>query len=207
MVRTFMKNLLICLITAISTYSAFATTIGLSNHPFLMKKNIITTEYNNYTSAGTGQGITARYLRNVSDQINIDAGVGFTSGERASRYYVGADMEVLPDYGRQPKFSFKGIAETQNFDGRTINSFGIAPTISKGLVFWGKEAFPFIALPMRLSLDTDERVYETSTALAVGITGRIPVQGISNLVGNIEANMSLRNSYTALVMGVSLPVE
>ena len=56
-------------------------------------------------------------------------------------------------------------------------------------------------------INESEKEYETSTALAFGMTGRLPIEGINNLVGNIEANMSLRNSYSSLVMGVSLPIE
>ena len=111
------------------------------------------------------------------------------------------------DYGRQPKVSVKGVLETENIDGDTVNSFGAAPTISKGFSFWGKEAFPFLAVPVKVSLDADENTYETSTAVAAGITGRLPMEGYENLVYNIETNMSLRNSYTGFVMGISLPIQ
>ncbi len=202
-----MKKLLLAASAFAISVGSMASTIGLSNHPFLMKKHIITTEYNNYFSAGSGMGLNASYLRKVNDKMNVDAGFGFTNGDRASRFFAGIDTEIIPDYGRQPKVSLKGTIETADNDGDRVNSFGIAPTLSKGFAFWGKEAFPFIALPMKVSLNTDEKVYETSTAIAAGITGRIPLQGIKNLVGNIEANMSIRNSYTSLVMGVSLPIE
>lgn len=202
-----MKKLLLGLITAGVSISSIASTIGVSNHPFLMKKNIISTEFNNYLNDGSGMGLTAKYLRKIDDSLSIDAGFGFTDGERASNFSVGADMQIIPDYGRQPKFSLKAIAETENNDSERINSFGISPTISKGFAFWGKEAFPFVALPMKVSLNANNKEYETSTALALGMTGRIPFEGVKNLVGNIEANLSLRNSYSAIVMGVSLPIE
>ncbi len=202
-----MKKLLTGLVASFISTGAMATVVGVSNHPFLMKKHIFTTEYNNYHNAGSGMGITAKYNNRVSDTLNVDAGFGFTDGERESRFFAGADMQIIPDYGRQPKFSIKGTLETENIDGDRINSFGAAPTISKGFVMWGKEAFPFVALPMKVSLNESEKEYETSTALAFGMTGRLPIEGINNLVGNIEANMSLRNSYSSLVMGVSLPIE
>lgn len=202
-----MKRILIGLLSSTFAMGAFATTIGMSNHPFLMKKHIITTEYNNYLNDGSGMGLTAKYLQKVNDKMNFDAGFGFTDGERASRFFMGADYQIIPDYGRQPKFSLKGIAETENTDGSRINSFGVAPTLSKGFAFWGKEAFPFIALPMKVSLNTNEKEYETSTSIAMGITGRLPIADMKNVVGNIETNISLRNSYSALVMGVSIPVE
>ena len=202
-----MKKILLGLAISGISVSVLASTIGISNHPFLMKKHIISTEYNNYLNDGSGMGLTAKYLNKIDDSLSVDAGFGFTDGERASRLFVGADMKILPDYGRQPKFSIKGMAETENTDGSRINSFGFAPTLSKGFAFWGREAFPFIALPMKVSLNTNDKEYRTTSAVALGMTGRIPLEGVKNLVGNIEANISLRNSYSALVMGVSLPIE
>ncbi len=202
-----MKRILIGLLSTTIATGAFATTIGMSNHPFLMKKHIVTTEYNNYLNDGSGMGLTAKYLQKVNDKLNIDAGFGFTDGERASRFFMGADYQIIPDYGRQPKFSVKSFMETETPDGSRINSFGAAPTISKGFAFWGREAFPFIALPMKVSLNTNESEYETSTAVAMGITGRLPINGMKNIVGNLETNISLRNSYSSLVMGISIPVE
>lgn len=202
-----MKRILLGLITSTLSFGAIASTVGISNHPFLMKKHVVSTEYNNYLNDGSGMGLSIKYLRKLNDKVNVDAGFGFTDGDRASRFFMGTDMQLIPDYGRQPKISIKGLMETETIDGSRINSFGAAPTISKGFAFWGKEAFPFIALPVKLSLDTEEKVYKTTTALALGMTGRIPLEGVKNLVGNIEMNVSLRNSYSALVMGVSLPLE
>lgn len=202
-----MKKILLGLAAASLSFGAMATTIGLSNHPFLMKKHVVSTEYNNYLNNGSGMGITAKYLRKVDDGLNIDAGAGFTNGERASRMFIGADYRIIPDYGRQPKFSLKGIAATEDTDGDRINSFGVAPTLSKGFAFWGKEAFPFIALPMTVNLNTNEKEYETTTAVAMGISGNLPLEGFRNIVGNMETNISIRNSYTSFVMGISLPIE
>ncbi|MBT4790011.1 MAG: hypothetical protein HON90_00445 [Halobacteriovoraceae bacterium] len=202
-----MKKLLIGLATFSLSLSAMASTIGVSNHPFSMNKHIISTEYNNYMNDGSGMGLSAKYMQRVSDQLNVDAGFGFTDGERASRMFVGADMQLIPDYGRQPRVSLKGFLERESTDGERFNSFGFAPTVSKGFAFWGKEAFPFVSLPMKVSLNESEKIYESSTALALGISGRLNVAGIKNLVGNIETNISLRNSYSALMMGVSVPIE
>ncbi len=202
-----MRKILIGIISSSLALSAMASTIGVSNHPFTMDKHIITTEFNNYLSDGSGMGLSAKYLQRVSDSLSIDAGFGITDGDRASRFIVGSDIRLIPDYGRQPKVSVKGVLETENINGDRVNSFGVAPTVSKGFSFWGKEAYPFLALPVKVSLNTAENTYETSTALAAGVTGRIPWVGTRNLVGNIETNISLRNSYASLVMGVSLPIE
>lgn len=202
-----MKRLLLGLVASAVSTAAMATTVGVSTHPFTMKKHVITTGFDNYLSSGSGMGMSARYFQRLNSKMNIDAGFGITDGDRSSRFVMGADFEIVPDYGRQPRFSLKGILETENLDNDRVNSFGAAPTLSKGFAFWGKEAFPFVSLPMKVSLNTDENTYETSTALAMGITGRLPVAGFKNLVGNLETNIAIRNSYTAFVMGVSLPIE
>ncbi len=202
-----MKKILLGLISTAVSFSAMANVIGISNQPFMMKKHAITTEFNNYTSKDGGMGLTARYFRHLSERVSMDAGFGFTDGDRASRFILGSDIELIPDYGRQPRISVKGLLTSETFDGERLNSFGAAPTLSKGLAISGKEVFPFISLPMMVSLNEDSKKYETSTAIALGATGRLPIAGAESLIGNIEANMSLRNSYSSIVMGVSLPIE
>lgn len=200
-----MKKLLLGVIASTLSLSAFASTISLSNQPFGMNKHVITTEFNSFMSNGTGAGLGVKYTQKYNDQLNFDAGVAFTNGDRASRIIAGADFQLIPDYGRQPKVSIKGLAISETIGGDRINSFGAAPTISKGLVFWGNEAYPYAALPVTVALNNDESTYETAMALATGITGRL--SQTSGLVGNIEANFNLQNSYTAFVMGVSLPIQ
>lgn len=189
------------------SFGAAASTIGLSTHPFSMEKKAITTEFNSYLSSGDGTGITAKYYQKLDDRLNVDAGVSVGNGNRASSFMLGADYELFPDYGRQPRISAKALLESSNIEGDRVNNFGVAPTLSKGFSFWGKEAFPFVALPLAVGLNTDEGTYETNTAFAAGITGRIPLNGFENLVGNLETNIGLRNSYTAIVMGISMPLQ
>lgn len=198
-----MKVLLLALIS----FSVMATTVGLSTHPFAVENRVITTEFDNYTSSGTGMGLTARYYQRVNRLLNYDVGFSINEGDRANRLMVGADYEIFPDYGRQPRLSVKGLFETMEFDTERINSFGAAPTLSKGFSFWGKEAFPFIALPYRVSLNEDQNTYDTSLAFATGITGQLDLGGNNKVVGNIEANWNLQNSYSAIVMGVSVPLN
>jgi len=187
--------------------AATASTIGMSNHPFTTKKHIITTEYNSYFSDSSGMGLNANYSQRISETMTVDTGFGITNGDKSSRLHLGADLQILPDYGRQPKLSLKAFGESENISEERINSFGIAPTLSKGFAFWGKEAFPFIALPMKVSLNTARKDYETSTSVALGVTGRLPIDGASNLVGNVETNFDLNKSGSSIVMGVSLPIE
>lgn len=202
-----MKKLLVGIVTSAIAMSAMATTVGVSSHPFAVDKKVITTEFNSYLSNGKGTGITAKYQQRVNSKLTFDVGFGITDGERSSRVLAGADYQLLPDYGRQPKLSLKALVDSKKMEGERVNSFGVAPTLSKGLAFWGNEAFPFISLPVGVSLNTGDNSYETTAALAAGITGRLPIGGLENLVGNIETNISLKGSYAALVMGVSLPIQ
>lgn len=194
------------LVLSLTVSSAFASVVGLSSHPFSTGNQVITTEFDSYISAGSGMGITAKYYQKLNRNLNIDAGVGINSGERENRLFVGADYEIFPDYGRQARFSTKGIFETVAVDGDRINSFAIAPTLSKGLSFWGREAFPFLSAPLAVSLNADNNTYETTAALATGITSAFRLNNNREIVANFEANIGLRNSYTALVLGVSLPL-
>lgn len=202
-----MRKILLGLLCTALPLGAMASTVGVSSHPFSFNKHIVTTEFNNYMTNGSGTGITARYFQRVNEKLNFDAGFGFTDGDRSSRITAGADYMLIPDYGRQPRFSIKGLLATENLDDDRVNSFGVAPTISKGFSFWGNEAFPYLALPYNVSLNTDQSTYETSTAMALGITGNLNVGGFRDLVGNFETNFSIDNSYTAFVMGVSLPIQ
>ena len=202
-----MNKIILVLAVILTATQAMATTIGVSTHPFTMKKQVITTEYDTYTSVGKGAGISAKYYRQINDEVNMDAGFTITNGDRANRVFAGADYLLVPDYGRQPRISIKGLIESADFDGQRINGVGVAPTLSKGFSFWGKEAFPFVALPWKLNLNADDNAYESSTALALGITGRLPFDGYENLIGNFETNVNIRNSYTAIVLGISLPIQ
>ena len=202
-----MKKLMMITLAALTMGSVNASTIGVSTHPFGIHNRVFTTESNSYLSNGSGAGLTAKYYHRFNNKVNLDAGFGITDGDRASKFSVGSEVEIFPDYGTQPRVSVKGIVETENFDGDRVNTFGFAPIASKGLSLWGNEAFPFVSLPVKVHLNQDTNEHETATALAAGITGRLPIQGYDNLVGNIEANMSLKNSYTGLVMGISLPIQ
>ncbi|MCT4642148.1 MAG: hypothetical protein N4A33_07580 [Bacteriovoracaceae bacterium] len=200
-----MKKIILAMALVVSM-SSFSSTIGLSTHPFSTNNRVVTTEFNSYLSNGTGMGITAKYYQRLNRRLNFDAGIGITDGDRSNRLFVGADYEIFPDYGRQPRFSVKGLAETLTFDGDRINTFGVAPTISKGFLFWNKEAFPFVSLPVKVGLNSDEGTYETSTSLATGFTTQLGSGSLRDMIGSVEANFDLKDSYTALVLGVSLPL-
>lgn len=200
-----MKNLALALTLLVSGLT-HASSIGLSSHPYSNQEKVVTTEFNSFMSNGAGMGMMAKYYQNIDNKMNFDAGIGFASGSRANMITAGFDYELFPDYSTQPRLSLKSLLESTGFDGDRINSLGVAPTLSKGFSFWGKEAFPFVAIPVKLNLNDDEGTYETALSLTTGISGNLPIDGLERLVGNIEANFDLRNSYTALVLGVSVPL-
>lgn len=204
-----MKLLKSAVLLAMTTMmgGAFASQIGLSAHPFSMQKQVLSTEFTNYMSNGTGMGIEAKYFQRVSEIINFEVGIGVTDGDRSNRIFAAADFMVFPDYGNQPRVSVKGMFETTNFDGERINAFGVAPTVSKGFSFWGNEAFPYAALPIKIGLNSDQNTYETQTAFAAGITAPIAMTGYESLIANFEANIDLNNSYTGFVVGIALPLQ
>ena len=202
-----MKKLGLFLGSVLLSQIAGASTIGVSAHPFTMQKQVIRTEFSNYGANGVGTGINASYFKRLNERVNFDAGFGISDGKSSSTVFAGADFELIPDYGRQPRVSIKTLLDSQNFNGDRINSFGAAPTLSKGFAFWGNEAFPFVALPVRVGLNADENTFQTSTALAAGITGRLPFDGFENLIANFETNIAIRNSNSSVVLGVSLPIQ
>lgn len=202
-----MRKLGLFLGTVLLSQVASASTIGVSSHPFTMQKQVIRTEFSNYGSNGAGSGINASYFKRLNERVNFDAGFGISDGKSASKVFAGADFELIPDYGRQPRISIKTLLDSQNYNGDRINSFGAAPTLSKGFSFWGNEAFPFVALPVKVGLNADDNTFQTSTALAAGITGRLPFAGFENLVANLETNIAIRNTNSSIVLGVSLPIQ
>jgi hypothetical protein len=135
------SKLLIVLTIAVMASSAFASQMGVSTHPFTMKKQVVSTEFNNYLGGADGMGLNARYYQRLNEKTNIDFGVGVTDGSYANRIFAGADFELFPDYGNQPRVSIKGLIGTQEIDGQRINNLGAAPAISKGMSFWGKKVF------------------------------------------------------------------
>ncbi len=194
------------LVVAISAKS-FATGIGISTHPFTPDENIVNANFTGNFSSGSGVGAQIRYFRRLTQNINIDGGIGVSGGERESRFFVGSDFMFFPDYGNQPRFSVKALYENEDVFGNTVNAIGIAPTLSKGFVVYGNEVFPFLAVPIQLGLDDDTNTYETITSVSTGFTIPTPIRGFEDLVTNFEFNWDINNSYTATALGVSLPLK
>lgn len=187
--------------------AAYGYGIGYSTHPLLPSKKLLSTELTGIVSNGGGVGIQARYTQNLSKEAVFDAGLGIGGGERSSRIFAGLDYEIFPDYAQQPRVSLKGTLENaKEFDTR-MNILSLAPTVSKGFSFWGREAYPFVALPFAVGLNDDTKTYETMVNLTLGATGKVPLRGYQHLTANFEATVDIKDSWTGFFMGVSYPIN
>ncbi len=176
---------------------------GYIAYPLSPNKRLISTEFTGVMSSGGGVGIQGRFTQKVNQKVLVDAGIGVAGGERDSRFFVGGDFELIPDYMKQPRVSIKANwTNAKEFDVRR-NILSIAPTVSKGFSFWGHEAFPFFSLPMGVNLQGSNETYETQINANLGITGNLPIRHITNILGVAEATVGIKDSYTAFFVGLS----
>ncbi len=204
-----MKKILILVLFALICLNSklFAYGIGYSSFPLEEGKRMVSTEMTGITSTGGGVGLQGRFVQKISDKWGMDAGVGIGSGERTRRIFVGSDFEIFPDYMRQPRFSLKTSFENAKEFDSTQNILSVAPTVSKGFSFWGDEAFPYLALPVGLSLNSDKKSYETVITAHLGVSGNLPIEGYSKFTGLVEGIVGLKNSYSGVFLGVSYPLN
>lgn len=200
------KNLLSILVLAASLPAFANYGMGVVSRPFEMKKKMVSAEFAGVFNNGSGAGMQARYRQEINEKVNFDAGIGAAGGERASRFFIGADIEMFPDYGNQPRISTRtSITRASEFN-QTHTILGIAPTVSKGLSFWGQEAYPFVAIPLGLNLG-EQNTYQTQAALSAGMAMNLPIEGYNNLIANVEMNVNLKDSYNGLFAGLTYPFE
>jgi len=160
---------------------AFGYGEGISSYPLTAEKKLISAEFSGMVSSGGGAGLQARYTQNLNEVTTLDAGFGVSGGERASRIFAGVDYEIFPDYENQPKTSLKATLSNAKEFGDNYNIITLAPTVSKGFNFWGKEGFPYAALPFGVNLNSETKSYQTTWNLSAGITGKIPVEDFDHL--------------------------
>jgi hypothetical protein len=192
---------------ALFSSNVFAYGVGISTFPMMTDKKFLTTEFTGIMNEGGGVGLQARYSQKMNHALMLEAGAGLGGGERSNRFFVGADYELFPDYMNQPRISMKtSLSNAREFDVRR-NVLSVAPTISKGFSFWGEEAYPFLSIPMGLSLESGSKTYETVAAMSMGITGHLPIDGYREWTGNLEGTVNLRNSYSGIFFGISYPIN
>lgn len=201
------SNILLFIAGMLTTSQAFAYGIGQSTYPMLEKQHMLATEITGITSTGGGVGMQARYTRKMAKQLVLDGGVGIGSGDRSNRVFVGADWEIFPDYMNQPRFSVKTTLENAKEFKNRRNILTVAPTISKGFSFWGREAFPFVAIPFGVQLINETKQYETIANLNLGILGKLPIEAMKKFTASAEATVGIKDSYTGVFLGLSYPLN
>ncbi|MCY4524152.1 MAG: hypothetical protein OXB84_05390 [Halobacteriovoraceae bacterium] len=181
--------------------------VGPTTYPMLTNKKLLSTEITGVVSNGKGLGLQGRYTNKISSNSIVDMGIGFGGGDRTSRIFANIDYEIFPDYKSQPRISAKlGLENAQEFD-RRKNILNFVPTVSKGFNFWGREAFPFLALPMGISLDKAANTYETMAAFSFGVNGKVPIEEYAHLTASFEAQLNLSDSFSALMFAVAFPID
>lgn len=185
----------------------FGYGVGQSTFPLMLQKRILATEFTGITSRNGGVGLQARLTQKIGPQTTIDGGLGFAGGERSGRIFAGVDYEIFPDYENQPKVTVKAQIENVSEFGERRNILSLAPTFSKGFLFWGEEAYPYIAVPVGVSLQSRDKRYESIVSANLGINGHLPIEGYRHLTGTLEAQINVKDSFSGLFVGLSLPIN
>ncbi len=204
-----MKNLRNCLLGLAllgPTMAMGSMGLGVSSYPLMLDRNMLSAEFTGVTSTGGGVGLQARYTRKFTPELVFDAGVGLSGGERSNRIFAGTDFEIFPDYMTQPRISLKTTLSNEKEFGTRNTKLTLAPTVSKGFSFWGEEAYPYVAIPYGLSLNSDTNTYQTVANLNLGIAGPIPADGYRHLTGTVEMNVGLKDSYSGIFFGITYPL-
>lgn len=200
-------SLLVVFIGLFAPVQTLAYGTGYVTYPLMPEKRIVSTEFTGIASDGGGVGLQGRFTQKINEKLIVDAGMGIAGGERDSRFFLGADYELFPDYMEQPRISTKvTYTNAKEFDVRR-NIFTVAPTISKGFSFWGHEAYPFLSLPVGVNLNGDNKTYESQINTNLGITGNLPIEGYRNLMGTVEATIDVKDSFSGFFVGLSYPLN
>ncbi|MDO9183213.1 MAG: hypothetical protein Q7U04_12435 [Bacteriovorax sp.] len=200
---------LVAVTMGLSAQKANAYGTGLSTYPLEVETKLISAELTGITSTGGGLGMQARFTNKLNEKATIDAGLGISGGERSARLFAGYDYELFPDYENQPRTSIKAFIENSKEFNARRNILGIAPSVSKGFTFWGKEAFPYLSIPYGISLNGNNNSYSTTLSANIGISGVIPadIGADKQLTANAEAIVGLKDSFSGVFFGVAYPIE
>lgn len=204
-----MKNLaFLALFSSFLSVGAMATGTGLSSYPLEPNAKVISAEFTGIVSTGGGMGMQARYSQKLAEKSLLDAGLGVSGGDNSSRIFAGIDSEIIPDYEYQPKVSLKGSVESAKEGFVWHSKLGVAPIFSKAYSMWGYEAFPYLSVPLGISLNSGNNTYSTTISFNAGLTGVLPVElnGNKKLMGTMEAMLGVKNSFTGVFVGASYPI-
>lgn len=196
-------KLTLALIATLFSLQTFASSlVGVSVHPMKEGDKLIHPEFVNRFTSGSSQGLQVRYLHNFTDKLNADAGLRVFRRD-ISTFFASGTYELYPDYDSQPQIALKAFFERERNDTIDSNIFGIAPVVSKGYSFQGYPIYPYASLPLRMQLiDTEQ--YKIASALTLGLSAELPFQNFSNVLGNVELNIDIDNSYSYLALGLAM---
>lgn len=204
-----MKKIKIISIAAAALLSTNAWSLGtgISSYPMMTGKKLISSEVLGVTSTGGGIGAQVRYTQKISKKAVFDAGLGISGGEMSNRFFTGVDYEIFPDYYKQPKVSVRTTLEMAKEFDTSRTKLSLAPTVSKGFSFWGREAYPYFSMPIGLSLDSETKTYESTISANLGINGNVPFEQYKHLQANAEVQLGLKDSFTSILVGLSYPLQ
>ncbi|RLA63969.1 MAG: hypothetical protein DRQ88_00955 [Epsilonproteobacteria bacterium] len=202
-----MLRSLIIMVLFLNTSGVWASGMGWSMYPILTDKKLLSAEIVGDFTAGGGAGFQARYTQRLNSKMTLEGGLAYTSGERAGKLFLGFDYELFPDYLKQPRISVKGNYSNGKEYEERVNRIDAAPMVSKGFNFWGNEAFPYLAIPMGVNLNSASRTYGFYSNINVGITGKVPWEKYEHLLTQLEAQFNLSNSYSGIFIGLSFPIN
>jgi len=168
-------------------------------------KKFLAAEFTGDLSTEGGMGMQGRYAYKISQIQQADMGIGFGGGQRPGRIFVGYDHEIFPDYETQPRVALRGVAENERIGAVNRNKLGITPIASKGFNFWGTEGFPYVAVPIGLAFEGNKGS-ETYAALAVGIDGFLPFEGMKHVGVKLEGTINISNAMTGVNLGLNFPL-
>ena len=201
-----MRKILGLIVLFLAT-SGQAGVIGYSTFPLVNSKNLLSAGLDSVVSSGGGMGINASYTQKINSRLIVDGGLGVSGADQTgSKIFLGADYEIMPDYLEQPRVSMKFRWLNEDQFSYRINRLSAAPTVTKGFSFWGKEAYPYVALPMGVDFNGDTKTYETFMNITTGINGQLPFKGYEKITGNVEMSLNLKDSYSTISVGMSIPV-
>ena len=198
--------LAIALLMVCETVFAFYG-VGYSSFPLQRDNKMVGVEMTGVIADGGGLGIQARYTHKTSKRAIVDAGLNVSGGDRNARIFAGLDYEIIPDYLKQPRVSLKATLENSHEFSFRRNILGLIPTVSKGFNVKGNEVYPYLAIPMGISLHSDNGTYKNVMNISVGANGAIPFKGYRHLTGNVEGMVNLKDSYTGVFAGISFPMN
>jgi hypothetical protein len=195
------------LFSLLAMTKAFGYGQGVTTYPLPVGFGGLTTEYVGIIAKHSSQGLQTRYTHKLNESVAMDGGFGFSDSTRDKRLFIGTDVEVFPDYAKQPRFSVKGFFEhAVEFDNK-LYLIGAVPTVSKAVSLGGQICYPFFALPVSLQLNNETKKYGVRTWLAFGGTSAFKFRGTKDVILGVEGNINVNDAFTALYAHVTLPFE